>query len=174
MTVLETGRLLIRPWSLPEDAADAADIFGDPRVMRFIPVGALDAAGALRLVERMMERARADGFGMWPVVDRATSRIVGESGITYVPGTRDVEIAWLLRADAWGRGYATEAASAILAFALDVLGLQRVYALIDRENGASIRVANRLGMRYDRIVRAYKRDLMRYVVRKRSEAEAQR
>jgi RimJ/RimL family protein N-acetyltransferase len=166
LSFIETPRLLLRTWMLPGDAADAAEIFRDPRVMRYIPVGPVDAASAVRIVERMIERDERDGFGVWPVVSKQTSRVVGESGITYIPGTRDVEIAWLFKADAWGNGYATEAARAVLSYAFESIGLKRIYALIDRENPASIAVANRLGMRYDRIVRAYKRDLMRYVVEK--------
>ena len=148
---------------MPGDANDAVEIFGDPRVMRYIPIGPVDAATSARIVDRMVERNERDGFGVWPVVSKETSRVVGESGITYIPGTRDVEIAWLYKADAWGRGYATEAARAVLTYAFESIGLPRVYALIDRENAASIAVANRLEMQYDRIVRAYKRDLMRYV-----------
>lgn len=148
---------------LPGDAAAIAEIFADPQVMRYIPIGPVDAATSNRIVEHMIERNESDGFGIWPVISKQTSRLVGEAGITYIPGTRDVEIAWLFKADAWGQGYATEAARAVLHYAFEQAGLSRVYALIDRENGASIAVANRLRMHYDRVVRAYKRDLLRYV-----------
>ena len=58
--------------------------------------------------------------------------------------------------------YATEAARAVMDFAFAELQIARLYALIDRFNAPSIALANRLGMQYDRIIRAYKRDLMRY------------
>ncbi|HVS45377.1 MAG TPA: GNAT family N-acetyltransferase [Verrucomicrobiae bacterium] len=164
MSFIETPRLLIRAWMLPGDAADALEIFGDPQAMRFLSMGAVDAQGSVRMVERMIEQNEQDGFAVWPVVSKETSHVIGESGITYIPGSKDVQIAWLYKPAAWGCGYATEAARAVLHYAFEAVGLERIYALIDRENAASIAVANRLGMSFDRIVRAYKRDLMRYVI----------
>jgi RimJ/RimL family protein N-acetyltransferase len=142
---------------------DAFAIYGDPEVMRYIPCGALDAAQTERLVRRMIERDEEQGYGIWPVVHKVDCRVIGECGITQIPGHEpDVEIAWIFNKHYHGQGYATEAARAVMEYAFDELGIARLYALIDRFNPRSIAVANRLGMHYDRIVRAYKRDLMRY------------
>lgn len=163
MSFIETERLLIRKWQLPRDLDDAVAIYGDPQTMRFIPCGTLGREQTQRLVERMMERDERHGYGIWPVVLKAENRIIGECGITQIPGHEpDIEIAWIFNRAYHGQGYATEAAHAVMQFAFEELRIGRLYALIDRFNGASIGVANRLGMRYDRIIRAYKRDLMRY------------
>jgi RimJ/RimL family protein N-acetyltransferase len=163
MSLLETQRLLIRYWDLDRDLDDAAAIYGDPQTMRFIPCGALTREQTQRLVERMMERERVNGFGIWPVALKDDRRVIGVCGITYIPGYgQDVEIAWIFNRAYHGRGYATEAARCVMHFAMHERRLSRVYALIERENAASIGVANRLGMEYDRIIRAYSRDLMRY------------
>jgi RimJ/RimL family protein N-acetyltransferase len=163
MIALETERLLIRNWRPPEDEEDARAIFCAPEVMRFIPAGTFAPDAVPRILDRMIERDARDGFGVWPVVEKASGRVIGECGITYIPETTDVEIAWLFSRAAWGKGFASEAARAVLAHALGTIGLARVYALVVPENKASIALANRLGMRFDRVVRAYKRDMLRYV-----------
>lgn len=163
MTILETERLTIRSWEPAADLDDALAIYGDPQTMRFIPCGALSREQTERLITRMAEREREHGFGIWPVVHKDDGRIIGECGITYIPEHgRDVEIAWIFNKAYHGKGYATEAARVVKEWALGNLRLTQLYALIDRENAPSIAVANRLGMQFDRIIRAYKRDLMRY------------
>lgn len=163
MSFIETERLLIRKWQLPRDLDDALAFFGDPETMRFIPCGALNREQTQRLVARFVEKDEAQGFGIWPVVHKADHRVIGECGITAIPGHEpDIEIAWIFNKAYRGAGYATEAARAVMEFAFSELRIARLYALIDRANAPSIAVANRLGMRYDRIVRAYRRDLMRY------------
>ena len=163
MSFIETERCILRTWMLPGDAADAAALYGDPDVMRYIPRGPADVAGASRIVAHLIALDETQNFGIWPVIEKSTRALVGTCGLAYVPGTADVEIAWLFKREAWGHGYATEAGRAVLEFAFGHAGLRKVYALIDPMNERSIRVANRLEMRYDRIVRAYDRDLMRYV-----------
>ncbi|MDQ2992324.1 MAG: GNAT family N-acetyltransferase [Candidatus Eremiobacteraeota bacterium] len=163
MIALETERLQIRNWHTPEDDDAARSIFCDPEVMRFIPAGTFAPDVAPRVVQRMIERDTHDGFGVWPVVEKSSGALIGECGITYIQESKDVEIAWLFSRASWGNGYATEAARVVLAYALGDVGLKAVYALLVPENRASIAVANRLGMRFDRVVRAYKRDMLRYV-----------
>jgi [ribosomal protein S5]-alanine N-acetyltransferase len=161
--VTSSQRLSIRKWDLPGDLDDAFQMYGDAQTMRFIPCGALSREQTQGLIERMIERDAQNGFGIWAVVHRADRRVIGASGITYIPGHgSDIEIAWVFNKAYHGKGYATESATTVMQHAFTQLGLRRIYALIERENAASIRVANRLRMDYDRIVRAYDRDLMRY------------
>lgn len=163
MSFIETERLLIRKWQLPRDLDDAVAIYGDASTMHFIPCGVLSPEQTQRLVRRFIERDEELGYGIWPVVHKAEQRVIGECGIAQIPGHEpQLEIAWIFNRGYRGQGYATEAARAVLQFGLDELRAARLYALIDRFNAPSIAVANRLGMRYDRIIRAYKRDLMRY------------
>ena len=163
MSFIETERLLIRKWQLPRDLEDANAIYGDPETMRFIPSGVCTREQTQAYIERKIAHDERDGFGIWPVVHKADHRVIGECGVTHIEGSRpEIEIAWIFNKEYHGRGYATEAARAVMQFAFAELHIARLYALIDRFNPASIAVANRLGMRYDRIIRAYKRDLMRY------------
>lgn len=163
MSFIETERLLIRKWQLPRDLEDASAIYGDAETMRFIPCGTLNAEQTRAYIERKIAQDERDGFGIWPVVHKADHRVIGECGVTHIEGTRpEIEIAWIFNKAYHGQGYATEAARAVMQFAFAELHIARLYALIDRFNAPSIAVANRLSMRYDRIVRAYRRDLMRY------------
>ena len=132
--------------------------------MRFIPCGALDRDRTLGLIARMAQTDERDGFGIWPVVHVEDRRIIGECGITYIPEHgRALEVAWIFARGYHGRGYAREAASAVLDWAFKHVRPPQISALVDRENAPSIRLANALQMRYEGIIRAYKRDLMRYV-----------
>jgi len=163
VSFIETPRLLIRKWQLPRDMDDAFAIYGDPQVMHFIPGGAWPREKVQTYIERKMAHDERDGYGIWPVVLKSENRVIGECGITQIPGWEpDIEIAWIFSKAYHGQGYATEAARAVMDFAFSELHIARLYALIDRFNAPSIAVANRLGMHYDRIIRAYKRDLMRY------------
>lgn len=163
MSFILTDRLSIRKWDLASDLDDAIAIYGDAATMRFIPCGALGRDQTRRLLERFVQLDQQNGFGIWPVVHSGDRRVIGECGVTFIPGHgQDVEIAWIFNRGYQGQGYATEAARAVVRYAFSQLKMTQLYALIERENAPSIGVANRLGMEYDRIVRAYDRDLMRY------------
>lgn len=163
MSFIETERLLIRKWQLPRDLDDAFAIYGDSETMHYIPGGAQSRDQVQAYIERKIAHDERDGFGIWPVVHKADHRVIGECGVTHIEGTRpEIEIVWIFNKVYHGQGYATEAARAVMDYAFGELHIARLYALVDRFNAPSIAVANRLSMRYDRIVRAYKRDLMRY------------
>jgi len=163
VNLIETERLLIRKWDPETDLDDAVAIYGDPQTMRFIPCGALSREQTRAFIERMIQRDEEQGFGIWPVVHKDDRRVIGECGVTYIAGHgMDVEIAWIFNRNYHRQGYATEAARAVMDVAFHDLKIPQIYALIERENAASIGVANKLQMEYDKVIRAYKRDLMRY------------
>jgi [ribosomal protein S5]-alanine N-acetyltransferase len=163
MSFIETPRLLLRTW-MPGDAAAVEATFADPGVMRFIGTGGPWSAEQTRAnIAIMTERYERDGAGIWPVVLKETGTIVGECGLQPLPNSDDVEIAFLFGKDSWGKGLAFEAASAVLEWGFREHGLRRIVAVVYPANTRSIALINRLGMRYERIVRAYRADLMKYV-----------
>ncbi|MBI1293020.1 GNAT family N-acetyltransferase [bacterium] len=144
-TILETARLSLREWSL-DDVDRFAEIYADPEVMRF--VGNYRPRTREETIERKLKSIRhyeAHGFGMWAVIDKESGALIGRAGLEYLDN--DVEIAWLLARDWWGRGLATEAARAVLGYGFGVLGLDRIVAAAIPENSASINVMRKLGMR---------------------------
>ena len=113
---IETQRLLIRSFS-PLDAPALHDrVFGDPEAMRFIPRGASPSVDRTRAsIERFISHERQHGFGLWAVELRATGEFIGDCGLVYVEGKGpEVEVAYHFAKEWWGRGLATEAATACL------------------------------------------------------------
>ena len=163
MAFLETERLILRTW-MPSDADAWLAIASQPEVARYIP----SVRPPARLdvdawIARQMDEQEHEGFSVWPVLRKDDGALIGRCGLHRMPGG-DVEIAWAFDMRVWGQGYATEAARAVLAFAATQLRLPRVAALVDPRNVRSIALAHRLQMRFDRVVRAYRRDLLRYLV----------
>jgi RimJ/RimL family protein N-acetyltransferase len=105
---------------------------------------------------RQIDEWATVGFGCWVAVERATGLLIGYVGIsvpTFLPEVLPaVEVGWRLDPSAWGRGYATEGAAAALDEAFGTLALEEVCSIPQAENPASVRVAERLGMRLDRTV----------------------
>lgn len=161
MNVIETERIILRTW-MQDDAVPALRIYGDAEVMQFIPVGVMTAEHVGGMLARFEEEHARESFGLWAVVEKATGAIVGECGLHRIPESGEVEIGWLFERASWGKGFATEAAGAVLEYGFATLRLQRIICLIDRENARSVAVANRLGFWYDGIGRYYRRDLMKY------------
>lgn len=142
---LHTERLLLR---LPRagDFERYAETLGDEEAARYIG-GAQSRAGAWRRFLQMPGAWAIQGFAMFAVVDKASGRWVGQCGPWRPEGWPGNEVGWTFHRDAWGRGFATEAAQAALAYAFDVLGWERVIHCIHPDNRASQAVAQRIGAR---------------------------
>jgi RimJ/RimL family protein N-acetyltransferase len=150
-TVLRTPRLVLRLWR-PSDRAPFAAMNADPAVMAWLPAR-LTAAESNGLADAIEAHHRMHGFGLWALEIPGVAPFAGYVGLS-VPGftapfTPCVEIGWRLAAAHWGRGYATEAARAVLTRAWDVLGLEEVVSFTTTGNERSRAVMARLGMRYD-------------------------
>lgn len=142
---LETPRLLLR---LPrtEDLDPWAELMADAEAARFIG-GTAPRAVAWRALMTMIGAWHAQGFAMFSVIDKATGRWVGRLGPWMPDGWPGTEVGWAIARDCWGRGYATEGATAAMDFAFDRLGWTEVIHSIAPENVASRRVAQKLGSR---------------------------
>lgn len=145
---LETERLTLRLFR--ESDLDAyAEMCGDPKVMKYLGGSTMDRAQAWRSMATVLGHWRLRGFGLWGVEERDTRELVGRVGCWRPEGWPGLELAWTLRRTFWGKGYATEAATAALEVAFLHLGEAHVISMIHRENRPSIRVARRLGMRLE-------------------------
>jgi RimJ/RimL family protein N-acetyltransferase len=150
--IAETDRLILRRLRT-SDAAAVERVLGDADVMRF-GQGAQSPQGVRAWLRReITDRYPAWGFGKWAVVERSTGEMIGYCGLAQfndrcLPG--EAELGYRFAKSCWGRGYATEAARAARDYAFVVLQLPRLIAVIDPDNAASIRVAEKLGMRHIR------------------------
>ena len=146
------------------DAPALLSLFQDSDVRRYLPPKAPPTSESIeRCLDAAVDEQEREGFSPWPLVVKETSRLIGLCGLHRM-ADGDVEVEWILAHDACGHGYATEAGRAALDFAFDVMKMKCVVALVHPFNSASIAVINRLGMKFDRVVRAYKRDLLRYTL----------
>jgi ribosomal-protein-alanine N-acetyltransferase len=129
-------------------------IFCDPDVMRFSD-GVKTKEWVQAWLETCLERYQTWGFGPCAVVEQRSQNVIGYCGLFFFPdldGQAEVEIGYRLARSAWGQGYATEAACAVRDHAFTTLGMKRLIAMIDPSNIASIRVAEKVGMKYEKEV----------------------
>jgi RimJ/RimL family protein N-acetyltransferase len=148
---LETERLRLRPCE-PADLDALHALFTDPDVRRFLWDDRVIARGETAgVIEASVASFASRGFGQWLAFPRAgDGALVAFSGLRVVPGGTDVELLYALAPARWGQGLASEAARAVLRHGFAALGLSRILARTDAPNAASIRVMQRLGMRFER------------------------
>lgn len=129
-----------------EDLDDYAVVCADDDVMRFLGDGrALERWEAWRQMSMIIGHWHLRGYGPWAVEERATGKVIGRIGFFNPEGWPGFELGWMLGKAYWGRGYATEGASAALTFAFEEMRRDRVISLIQPANEPSIKVALRLG-----------------------------
>jgi RimJ/RimL family protein N-acetyltransferase len=150
-----TERLTLRR-AQDGDLAGLAPVFAKVEVWRY-PFGrGFSRDETQAFLESQMAHWEACGFGLWVATERASARTVGYVGLSvprFLPEVLPaVEVGWRFDPDVWGRGYATEAATAALAEAFTTLQLDEVCSVPQTVNVASVRVAERLGMRLVRPV----------------------
>jgi ribosomal-protein-alanine N-acetyltransferase len=147
--ILETERLMLREWG----TGDAAALFAftsDAETMRYIgnclPWEGIERAHAwlVRVAASYAER----GYGPWAVVERATGRVVGSCGFSYLPALGELDFGYVFARDTWGKGYATEAARAALRYGFERFGFEEVSANTVEEHHASRRVLEKIGFEY--------------------------
>jgi RimJ/RimL family protein N-acetyltransferase len=151
LSELRTERLLLRQWR-DGDLEPFAAMNADPEVMRHFPA-LLDREESDEAAGRIRAKIAEDGWGLWATEVVGVAPFVGFVGL-WVPSlelhfTPCVEIGWRLAREHWGRGYATEAASASLAYGFEELGLEEIVAWTSVGNERSRRVMERLGMTRD-------------------------
>jgi RimJ/RimL family protein N-acetyltransferase len=148
---LRTERLVLRPWK-DEDLAPFAELNADPVVMEHFP-STLTREESDLMVERIGVRYAETGLYLWAVEVPGAETFIGFVGLS-APAfdaafTPCVEVGWRLARTAWGKGYATEAARAVVADGFDRLGLDDIVSFTTIGNLRSQRVMQRLGMTRD-------------------------
>lgn len=143
--VLRTRRLVLRAF-VEHDLDAYASMCADPQVMRHIGAGGpIERGLAWRQMAMFVGEWTLHGYGTWAIESREEGRLLGRVGFLCPPGWPETELGWLLARDAWGLGYAGEAALAAREHGCERLGLCRPISLIRPENARSIALAERLG-----------------------------
>ena len=150
--ILETKRLLLR--HLVMDDLDALfALYRDDEIRHYFPEGTLTYEETKEELEWFLNgHPFHPELGLWATIYKETGQFIGRCGLLpwTIDGCYEVEVAYLLDKKYWGQGLATEAAQALVQYGFEHLGLPRLICLIERENQASIRVATKIGMRFEK------------------------
>lgn len=151
---LETPRLRLRELAVGRDEAFVLKLLNEEGFLRNIgDRGVRDLDGAARyILEGPGASYAQNGFGLWAVELKDTGEPVGMSGLIKRDVLEHVDIGYAFLKTAAGRGYATEAGAAVLAYGREVLGLQTIVAITSPDNDASGRVLEKLGLRFQGMI----------------------
>jgi [ribosomal protein S5]-alanine N-acetyltransferase len=150
--LLTTDRLVLREW-LPDDAGEALTVYGDDEIARWLTpaLNQVPDEPTMRSVLREWiddADAKIPPYGHWAVIRREDDRLVGGVSLRPLPPYKeDIEVAWQLARDCWGRGYATEAARALADWAFSQ-GAEELIAVVRPRNQRAAAMARRLGMEW--------------------------
>ncbi len=152
--ILETKRLILRHQVI-QDLDDLWALYCNPDITKYIPDAPRSREEAREELEwHMNGHPRFPELGLWATIHKETGKFIGRCGLLpwTIDGQQEVEVAYTIAQEFWGQGLATEAARAILQYGFEKLNITRLICLIDPENIASQRVAERTGMTLERKV----------------------
>ena len=152
--ILETPRLLLRHLKM-NDLQELFALYRDPEIRRYFPDGVLSFEDTREELEWYLHgHPEYPELGLWATIHKESGKFIGRCGLLpwEIDGRLESEIAYLLDKQFWHQGLATEAANGILSYAFETLSLTRLICLMDPENIASQRVAERIGMKLERQV----------------------
>lgn len=151
--MIKTERLVLRSWAL-SDVEGAFSLWSDPEVMKFVGNGlpSHDRAEALSWVERAIAYEEKNGFCRWAVEDRLTGQLTGSCGFLYQDKDSEVDLGYYILREHWGKGYATEIATACLTYGFEELMLTEIVASVDTRHLRSKRVLEKLGFEFVKTV----------------------
>ncbi|MEM9541463.1 MAG: GNAT family N-acetyltransferase [Cyanobacteria bacterium P01_E01_bin.42] len=151
-SLLETPRLILRKLRA-SDRDTLKSILGDAEVMQFSLNGSLSEKEIEEFIcDRVFTAYDRKGFSFYGVIEKAQQQLIGICGLlTQKIGDREeIEIGYRLAKEYWGRGLATEAATAVRDYGLNQFNFKRLICIIESENIRSIRVAKKIGMAYEK------------------------
>jgi len=152
--ILETERLQLRRLSV-DDVEFILRLLNEPSFIQNIGdrgVRTVDDARGY-IVKGPITSYEKFGFGLWMVETKSPVAPIGICGLLKRDALEDVDIGYALLPEFWSQGYALEAASAVVLYAREKLGLKRVAAVTNSDNQSSIRLLEKMGFKYERMVR---------------------
>ncbi len=168
MVILETPRLLLRHL-LPGDLEDLFALYSDQEIRRYFPEGTLTYQETKDELDWFLKGHPVHPeLGLWATIHKETQHFIGRCGLLpwMIEEQSEVEVAYMLTKEFWGQGLATEAAQAIVDYAFGPLQLSRLICLIDRKNKASVNVARKIGMTFEKEVKDSKGPAQLYSINK--------
>ena len=158
--VTETERLILRKFTL-DDAAFMLELLNTPAWLRFIGdrgVRTIEEAEQY-LLDENIKSYQEYGFGFYVVVVKETNESIGICGIKKREELDDIDIGFGFFPQFVGKGYGYEAAYATLDFAINILKIKRIVAIVDPENAASISLIKKIGLQFEKMVQLSRKDI---------------
>jgi RimJ/RimL family protein N-acetyltransferase len=160
---VETARLVLRPF-VAGDLDGYFAMTGDPETMRYVGEGVQSREEAELSLAFVRDHWVRQGFGLWAAEEKASGALVGRIGLLRPDGWPGLEVGWLVARSRWGEGFATEGGRASLDWGFEHLDAKQILSLIVPANVASIRVAEKLGERFDRTLDFHGRQVSVYAI----------
>ncbi|MCR5507364.1 MAG: GNAT family N-acetyltransferase [Lachnospiraceae bacterium] len=162
-TILKTDRLILREMTVA-DVDRLYEIYEGDGITKYMEPLYEDRAREVEYTKDYIRNMyEFCGYGLWLVIEKDTCRIVGRAGVTGREGYDDAELGYVIEKDRQGIGYATEACSAIIGYARDVLGMKSLNCFVQPGNDISVRLCERLGFKYNEDVCLNGEDFLRYI-----------
>lgn len=152
MQLLDSPRLVFRHLE-HGDLDELYRLYSDPEIRRYFPDGTRTLDETKEELEWFLNgHPRHPELGLWATIRKDTGEFIGRCGLLpwEIDGVLEAEVAYMIAKEHWGQGFGSEAASAIVQYGFEQLGLSRIIALIDPEHEASIRTAERAGLRFEK------------------------
>ncbi|MBO0779297.1 MAG: GNAT family N-acetyltransferase [Ktedonobacteraceae bacterium] len=164
MIILETEHLLFRPLEL-SDLDDLTALYADPDVMRHL-AGPRNRDEVQRILKGYIREYQSYGHSFFATIHKSDGRFIGQCGLLHqeVDGQPEVELGYVLARPYWQQGLALEGVQALKDYGLQKLGFTRLISLIPPDNRASIAIAEKVGMQYERDVEQWGQDFRLYAV----------
>lgn len=154
MTVIETERLLLRKLAA-DDAEFIVELLNQQSFLRYIGDKEVRTnADAVRYIQNgPVASYERFGFGLYLVELKETGTSIGICGLLKRDSLPDVDVGFAFLPNFWSQGYAFESASAVMTYGREVLGLRRIVAITSLDNDASIRLLEKIGLRFERLIK---------------------
>ncbi len=152
--ILETKRLILRR-QVMDDLDDLFALYCDPEITKYIPDAPRNYEETREELEWFLNgHPKHPELGLWATIHKDTGKFIGRCGLLPwdIEGRQEVEVAYTIAREYWGQGLGTEAAQGILQYGFEKLGLSRLICVIDPENVASQKVAEKMGMTLEKKV----------------------
>ncbi|MBE9171360.1 GNAT family N-acetyltransferase [Pleurocapsales cyanobacterium LEGE 06147] len=143
-----------------------ATIWADPEVTRFLPSRGVPISreNAEKSLVSFLEHWNQRDYGIWAIVENASSQTIGYCGLRYLDELDEVEVLYGLARAYWGRGIATQAAKAAISYGFNGAKLDRIIAMALPDNLASRRVIEKAGLQYEKQIHIFNLDVLYYSI----------
>lgn len=163
MPEIETARLRLRHYTL-KDLDNLAQILSNPEVMKYSPRGPISKDNVKQVTQETLEffitHWKQHGFGVWAVIYKQTSQLIGHCGLNFLPNSPEVEVLYRFDQSCWNQGIATEATKASIRYGFEEVKLDHIVAITAPEHLASRRVMEKAGLKYEKDAHFYNLDVV--------------